>query len=69
MDQYTEQTPPKPVTTPVPQDAKELDTLRKRIVDLTTQVTAQQEQIQRMHRDIVRIRESINQVAARIRPQ
>jgi predicted nucleic acid-binding Zn-ribbon protein len=69
MDQYTEQTPPKPAALPVPQDAKELDTLRKRIVDLTTQVTAQQEQIQRMHRDIVRIRESINQVAARIRPQ
>jgi peptidoglycan hydrolase CwlO-like protein len=51
------------------QDDKELDTLRKRIVDLTSQVTDQQEQIRRMHRDIVRIRESINQVAARIRPQ
>jgi predicted nucleic acid-binding Zn-ribbon protein len=68
MSQYTEQTPPKPAVTAATQDTKELDTLRKRIVDLTTQVTAQQEQIQRMHRDIVRIRESINQVAARIRP-
>jgi predicted nucleic acid-binding Zn-ribbon protein len=69
MDQYKEQSPDRPAVPVAEQDNKELETLRKRMVELTSQVTDQQEQIRRMHRDIVRIRESINQVAARIRPQ
>jgi len=69
MDQYKEQSPDRPAVPVAEQDNKELETLRKRMVELTAQVTDQQEQIRRMHRDIVRIRESINQVAARIRPQ
>jgi hypothetical protein len=47
-------------------DKKE-QSLEKRVRDLTNQVSAQQQVIDRMHRDIVRLRVSINEVAARIK--
>ena len=47
-------------------DKKEQN-LEKRLRDLTDQVLAQQEVIDRMHRDIVRLRVVINEVAARIK--
>jgi uncharacterized coiled-coil protein SlyX len=47
-------------------DKKEQN-LEKRMRDLTDQVSAQQEIIDRMHRDIVRLRVVINEVAARIK--
>jgi hypothetical protein len=46
---------------------KKEQTLEKRIRDLSDQVSAQQQIIDRMHRDIVRLRTSINEVSARIK--
>jgi len=45
---------------------KEKD-LEKQIRDLSDQINAQQQVIDRMHRDIVRLRTSINEVSARIK--
>jgi hypothetical protein len=45
---------------------KEKD-LEKQIRDLSEQINAQQQVIDRMHRDIVRLRTSINEVSARIK--
>jgi hypothetical protein len=47
-------------------DKKESE-LDKRIRKLTDQVQAQQKVIDRMHRDIVRLRVAINEVSARIK--
>jgi hypothetical protein len=41
--------------------------LEKRIKDLTEIVATQQKVIDRMHRDIVRLRTAINEVSARIK--
>jgi hypothetical protein len=48
------------------QDKKEKD-IERRMKDLANQVSAQQEMIDRIHRDIVRLRVAINEVAARIK--
>lgn len=47
-------------------DKKEKD-LERRVRTLSDQVSAQQKIIDRMHRDIVRLRTSINEVSARIK--
>jgi uncharacterized coiled-coil protein SlyX len=41
--------------------------LERRVRTLSDQVSAQQKIIDRMHRDIVRLRTSINEVSARIK--
>jgi hypothetical protein len=55
-----------PKITPDRADKKESE-LNKRIRKLTDQVQAQQQVIDRMHRDIVRLRVAINEVSARIK--
>jgi hypothetical protein len=47
-------------------DKKEKD-LERHVRTLADQVAAQQQTIDRMHRDIVRLRTSINEVSARIK--
>jgi len=47
-------------------DKKEKD-LERRFRTLSDQVVAQQQLIDRMHRDIVRLRTAINEVSARIK--
>jgi len=47
-------------------DKKEKD-LERQVKDLVSQVAEQQKTIDRMHRDIVRLRTSINEVSARIK--
>jgi hypothetical protein len=68
MKQYSEDDAPRPAAKMAanrsdPND-KQLD---KRIRELSDQVKQQQNVIDRMHRDIVRLREAINGVAARIK--
>jgi hypothetical protein len=48
-------------------DAKTDKKIEQRIKKLTDQVEEQQRTIDRMHRDIVRLRVAINEVAARIK--
>ena len=65
MKQY-EDNPSAPKITVTQSDKKEKD-LERRVRILADQVTAQQQTIDRMHRDIVRLRTSINEVSARIK--
>jgi uncharacterized coiled-coil protein SlyX len=65
MKQY-EDNPSAPKITVTQPDKKEKD-LERRIRILADQVVAQQQTIDRMHRDIVRLRTSINEVSARIK--
>lgn len=48
-------------------DAKSYKKFEQRIKQLTDQVEEQQRIIDRMHRDIVRLRVAINEVSARIK--
>ena len=65
MKQY-EDSGPAPKISVNKSDKKEQD-LEKRVRDLAEQVAVQQQTIDRMHRDIVRLRTSINEVSARIK--
>ena len=65
MKQY-EDNPSAPKITVAQPDKKEKD-LERRVRTLSDQVSAQQKIIDRMHRDIVRLRTSINEVSARIK--
>ena len=65
MKQY-EKTDSAPKITVDKTDKKEKD-LERQVKDLAARVAAQQETIDRMHRDIVRLRTSINEVSARIK--
>ena len=64
MKQYEDTGAPKIAANKV--DKKETD-LERKVKDLADQVAAQQKIIDRMHRDIVRLRTSINEVSARIK--
>jgi len=65
MKQY-EDNPSAPKIVANQSDKKEKD-LERRVRDLADRVSAQQQTIDRMHRDIVRLRTSINEVSARIK--
>jgi uncharacterized coiled-coil protein SlyX len=65
MKQY-EDNPSAPKIVVNQPDKKEKD-LERRVRTLSDQVSAQQQTINRMHRDIVRLRTSINEVSARIK--
>jgi predicted nucleic acid-binding Zn-ribbon protein len=65
MKQYDDGTKPPKIVANVP-NKKEKD-LEKQIRDLSERLNAQQQVIDRMHRDIVRLRTSINEVSARIK--
>jgi uncharacterized coiled-coil protein SlyX len=65
MKQY-EDNPSAPKIVVNQPDKKEKD-LERRVRTLSDQVSAQQKIIDRMHRDIVRLRTSINEVSARIK--
>lgn len=65
MKQY-EDNPSAPKIVVNQPDKKEKD-LERRVRTLSDQVAAQQQTIDRMHRDIVRLRTSINEVSARIK--
>ena len=65
MKQY-EDSGPAPKISVNKSDKKEQD-LEKRVRDLAEQVATQQQIIDRMHRDIVRLRVTINELAARIK--
>lgn len=68
MKQYSDDDVPRPAAKMAANhsdtDSKRLD---KRVRELSDQVKQQQVIIDRMHRDIVRLREAINGVAARIK--
>jgi hypothetical protein len=64
-EQYNDSSPA-PKIAANPTDKKEKD-LERRVRTLADQVVAQQQTIDRMHRDIVRLRTSINEVSARIK--
>jgi hypothetical protein len=68
MKQYSDNDAPRPAAKMAANhsdpDNKRLD---KRVRELSDQVKQQQVVIDRMHRDIVRLREAINGVAARIK--
>jgi hypothetical protein len=66
MKQYEDNGPAVPKISANKIDKTDKD-LERRIKDLTARVTTQQETIDRMHRDIVRLRISINEVSARIK--
>jgi uncharacterized coiled-coil protein SlyX len=66
MKQYEDNSTSAPKITANPTDKKEKD-LERRVRTLADQVVAQQQLIDRMHRDIVRLRTSINEVSARIK--
>jgi predicted RNase H-like nuclease (RuvC/YqgF family) len=65
MKQY-EETGSAPKITVAKSEKKEKD-LERQVKDLAAQVAAQQETIDRMHRDIVRLRTALNEVSARIK--
>jgi hypothetical protein len=65
MKQY-EDNPSAPKMTAMPAPALDKK-LTSRIVELEQKVAAQESELTRMHRDIVRLRETINQVSARIK--
>lgn len=65
MKQYKETSSAPKITVAKP-EKKEKD-IERQVKDLAAQVAAQQETIDRMHRDIVRLRTSINEVSARIK--
>lgn len=65
MEQYKDNgTAPKIV--PNVQDKKDKD-LSKQLQELREKIQEQDQLIRRMHKDIVRLRENINQVSARIK--
>ena len=66
MKQYEDNSASAPKIAPNKIDKKEKD-LERQVKDLAARVTAQQEVIDRMHRDIVRLRVTINEVSARIK--
>jgi predicted nucleic acid-binding Zn-ribbon protein len=66
MKQYEDNSASAPKIAPNKIDKKEKD-LERKVKDLADQVSAQQKIIDRMHRDIVRLRTSINEVSARIK--
>jgi hypothetical protein len=66
MKQYEDNSTSAPKIAANPTDKKEKD-LERRVRTLADQVVAQQQTIDRMHRDIVRLRTSINEVSARIK--
>ena len=65
MKQY-EDNPSAPKMTARPALASDKK-LTSRIVELEQKVAAQESELTRMHRDIVRLRETVNQVSARIK--
>jgi len=66
MKQYEDSGAAAPKITTNKPDKKEKD-IERRMKDLTDRVSAQQEMIDRMHRDIVRLRVTINEVSSRIK--
>jgi hypothetical protein len=66
MKQYEDNSTSAPKISANQLDKKEKD-LERRVRSLADQVIAQQQLIDRMHRDIVRLRTSINEVSARIK--
>jgi len=65
MKQYEDDATAPKIVANVP-NKKEKD-LEKQIRDLSDQINAQQKVIDRMHRDIIRLRTAINEVSARIK--
>lgn len=65
MKQYEETGSMPKMTANIP--AKKNDADKNRIKDLSDRVDEQQKTIDRMHRDIVRLRTTINNLAARIK--
>ena len=66
MKQYEDTGTAVPKITTNTAEKKEQD-LERKVKDLASQVSEQQKTIDRMHRDIVRLRTSINEVSARIK--
>jgi len=66
MKQYEDNSTSAPKIVANQTDKKEKD-LERRVRTLADQVVAQQQLIDRMHRDIVRLRTTINEVSARIK--
>jgi hypothetical protein len=66
MKQYEDNGTSAPKIAATPTDKKEKD-LERRVRTLADQVAAQQQLIDRMHRDIVRLRTTINEVSPRIK--
>ena len=66
MKQYEDDSTPVPKIVAHKTDKKDKD-LERRFKDLANRVAAQQETIDRMHRDIVRLRVALNEVSARIK--
>jgi predicted nucleic acid-binding Zn-ribbon protein len=66
MKQYEDNGTSAPKITANSTDKKEKD-LERQVRTLADQVAEQQKTIDRMHRDIVRLRTSINEVSARIK--
>lgn len=65
-DQYKNDSTTAPKIIPNQKDKHNKD-LSKQIQDLNEKVREQDQTIHRMHRDIVRLREAINQVSAKIK--
>ena len=66
MKQYEDNSTSAPKIVANPTDKKEKD-LAKQVRELSEKVQEQDQLIHRMHRDIVRLRTSINEVSARIK--
>ena len=67
MKQYSSDTPRSPAKIKAVTDSETDKKIDKRIKKLSDQVDEQQKIIDRMHRDIVRLRVAINEVSARIK--
>lgn len=67
MSQYSSDEPRLPAKIQVSKDTDSNKKLDQRIRKLSDQVKEQQKIIDRMHRDIVRLRVAINEVSARIK--
>ena len=68
MKQYSEDDAPRPAAKMAANQTERDNTrLDKRVRELADQVKQQQDIIDRMHRDIVRLRVAINEVSARIK--
>jgi hypothetical protein len=65
MKQY-EKGGPAPVISANDTEKKELG-LKRQVKDLTVRVSDQQKELDRMHRDIVRLRVTINDLSAKIK--
>lgn len=63
----TDSTVAKIVPNKIESSSREEKKLQKKLKDLEDQVKSQQTAIDRMHRDIVRMRVAINEVSARIK--